>query len=137
MDDIFNADNSGQRGPVLALSGSAYGAVDMIAMMDDDCYYCVSLMEGENTVEVEVTAEDGMMMIYAVKVAFPAAQNSLFETYDVNYNMEIGKEEALTSIKGYLFHGSIAKDEMPDLAEGVGLFNSTTVEASAPIPKIK
>ena len=46
-----------------------------------------------------------------------SAQGSLFERYDVNGNMEIDKEEALTAIEDYLFHGIITKDEMLDIVD--------------------
>ena len=76
-----------------------------------------NLEAGENTVTVTVTAEDGTMMTYTVMVTVASAPSSLFEQYDVNGNMEIDKDEALTAIDDYLFHGTITKEQMLDIVD--------------------
>ena len=73
----------------------------MMAMMDDDGYYSVSVMEGENTVNVMVTAEDDTTtMTYTVTVT--VLMETLLDIYDTNDNNRIDKSEAVAAIRDYI-----------------------------------
>ena len=78
----------------------------------------VNLAAGDNVIRVTVTAEDGTTsQTYTVTVTVPLTPSSLFEQYDVNDNMVIDKDEALTAIDDYLFHGTITKEQMLDIVD--------------------
>ena len=84
-----------------AMVSVMYGADDMMAMMDDDGYYSVSVMEGENTVNVMVTAEDDTTtMTYTVTVT--VLMETLLDIYDTNDNNRIDKSEAVAAIRDYI-----------------------------------
>ena len=73
-----------------------------------------SLSEGENTISVTVTAEDGTSQeTYTVTVTVVA--RTLLERYDANNSNQIEKGEALTAIDDYLIHGTLTKEEVLDV----------------------
>ena len=89
-------------------------------MKVDEAYkyhYSVSLMEGENTVKVMVTAEDGTtMMTYTVTVTVLMEDTqTLLEIYDINDNDQIDKSEVLTAIEDYLFNETLTKEQVLDI----------------------
>jgi len=97
-----------------AMVSVMYGADDMMATMMDGGGYSVPLMAGENTVKVNVTAEDGTTMTYTVMVD-RAVMMTLFERYDANDNMVLDKGEILKAIDDYLNHRTISKEQVLEL----------------------
>ena len=74
----------------------------------------MALVVGENMISVTVTAEDETTQTYTVTVTV-AMGDTLFDTYDVNNNNQIDKDEALTAIEDYLIHETISKEQALDI----------------------
>ena len=79
----------------------------------------MTLAEGDNTIIVTVTAEDGTSQeTYTVTVTVgeaPPVEGTLLERYDANNSNQIEKGEALTAIDDYLIHGTLTKEEVLDV----------------------
>ena len=78
----------------------------------------ITLVAGDNVIEVTVTAEDDSTQTYTVTVTVTEGE-TLLERYDNNANGQIEKDEALAAIEDYLFNGTLSK---PQALEVINLY---------------
>ncbi len=95
----------------------------MLRFRSSPDYESPSDANGDNVYMVTVTASDGAntdtidLVVTVIDQDDTIDPSDLFERYDVNNNMDIDKDEALTAIDDYLFHGTITKEEMLDIVD--------------------